>query len=220
MIHINLLPEEFRRRERTPIRIFAATLVAAIVITGLGGTFSYLWFGKLASAEETLARLNEDREGLEPQLKHHAALSTEIAETQKWQDTLRELRNSKYPWARKLDQLIDHVSQAGDQDKYTIWFTDLAVQQSLDSKKDGGTFSGKGMSSSDDLGKVANFISDVRRTEFFKDFSSIGPPEGKVSDGELNAVEFPFNLVIAVRDVKKQDANKNKAVTPAAPAAK
>jgi hypothetical protein len=203
MITINLLPEEFRRRERTPIRIFAATMAAAAVLAGLGGTLAFLWFGKLATAEAVLARLEEDRTGMEPQLKHHAALSAEVTETEKWQQTLRELRNNRIPWTRKLDQFIDLVSQSGDQGKYMIWFTDFSVQQSIDNKSSGGTVAAKGMSSSDDVGKVASFMSDLKRHECFDIFAGLSGPEGKVPEGSADVVEFPMLMTLASRDPRK-----------------
>lgn len=215
MITVNLLPEDFRRRERTPIRIFAATLAASVVVAGLSGVVAYLWFGKLATAEEIVARLTEDRAGLEPQLKHHAALGLEITETKKWQQALLELRNSKIPWSVKLDQFIDLVSQTGDQGRYLMWFSDFNVAQSIDNKQSGGTVFAKGLSNSDDVGKVASFIGDIKRHDFFKEFSGISGPEGKVSEAEV--VEFPVTLTLAARDPKKvESANTNK--TPQTPA--
>ncbi|MFN0207553.1 MAG: PilN domain-containing protein [Planctomycetota bacterium] len=215
MITVNLLPEDFRRRERTPIRIFAATVAAAVVVAGMSAVVAYLWFGKLATAEDLVARLEEDRTALEPQLKHHGALTVEITETKKWQQALLELRNSKIPWSAKLDQFIDLVSQTGDQGKYLMWFSDFNVQQSIDNKQSGGTVFAKGMSAGDDVGKVATFIGDIKRHDFFKEFSNISGPEGKVSDSEV--VEFPVTLTLAARDPKKLDAANTKK-TPQTPA--
>lgn len=226
MITINLLPEDLRRRERTPVRIFIATLAAASIVTGLGGTFAYMWFGKLASAEETAVRLKEDREALEPQLKHHAALVVEITENEKWQQTLRELRNGKIQWGRKLDQFIDLVSQTGDLGKYLVWLEDLSIIQQIDSKQSGGVLSAKGMSNTDDVGKVAMFITDLQQHDFFKDFHEISVPSQKVPDSGGAVVEFPMSLTLAVRETKKAAApapannNNNTAKTPAPPAGK
>lgn len=224
MININLLPEDMRRPERTPVRIFIATLLAASVITGLGGTLAYLWFGKLATAEELVARLKEDREGLEPQLKHHAALESEITESKKWRQTLLELRGNKIPWGRKIDQLIDLVSQTGDQGKYLIWLDDLIIQQQLDGKQNGGTVTAKGMSDSDDVAKVMMFVTDLKRHDFFSDFATLSVPSQKVPDQGGNVVEFPMNLTLALRDVKKNVAGKDGAKAndpaPAQPEAK
>ncbi|MBI3820288.1 MAG: hypothetical protein HY286_16470 [Planctomycetes bacterium] len=202
MITINLLPDEFRRSERTPIRIFIATLLAASIITGTGGTLAFLWLGKLGSAEEVVAHLKEDREGLEPQLKHHAALAAEITESEKWKDTLRDLRSSKIYWGPKIDQMVDLLSQSGDQGKYLVWLNDLVVMQQSDQKQSGGSVTAKGMSKSDDVGKVAMFIMDMKRHDFFKDFASVSLPSQKVSDNGGDSVEFPMNFVIAPREQK------------------
>jgi Tfp pilus assembly protein PilN len=209
MINVNLLPQEFRQRERTPIRIFMATVAASCVVATTGAAFAYLRLGKLASEEQTLSRLNEDRQSMEPQLKHHAALGAEIAEKEKWQQAIRDLRNSRITWSRKFDQLIDLVSQSGDQGRYLIWFNDLQVTQTLDGKTSGGTVTAKGMSNGDDVGKVALFFGDLKRHEFFKEFAASSEPEGKVPDGkDSNTVEFPITLTIASRDSKKADAKK------------
>jgi Tfp pilus assembly protein PilN len=213
MITINLLPKDFREREKTPIRIFIATVAAAALVAGTGGTYAYLHFGQLASEEQSLARLNDDRQALEPQLKHHSALTGEIADKEKWQQAIRDLRNNRIPWSRKIDQLIDLVSQSGDQNRYLVWFTDLNITQTVDGKASGGTLSGKGMSAGDDVGKVALLFGDVRRHEFAKGFATISEPEGKVAEGSnssnSNVVEFPITLGIAARDPKKLDPKKN-----------
>ncbi len=203
MVSINLLPEEFRRRERTPIRIFVATLAACIVVVGLGATLGYFRFGQLVTAEDTVARLGEDRAALEPQLKHHAALTSEIGESEKWHQAIRELRNSRITWTTKLDQLVELVSQRGDQDRYLTWFTELIVQQTLDAKASGGTVSAKGLSNEADFAKVAMFFADIKKDPFFEEFSGLSTPEGKVVEGDQEAIEFPLTLTIAPRDPKK-----------------
>jgi Tfp pilus assembly protein PilN len=207
-VSINLLPEEYRRRERTPVRIFAATLAASVVLAGLGAALAYVRFGKLVSTEATLARLQEDKQTLEPAVKHHAALESEVSEYDKWRQTIRDVRTSRIAWSAKLDQFIDLVSQSGDQGRYLVWFTDLAVNQTPDSRGTGGMLEGKGVSGSDDVAKVAAFLSDLRRSDFFADFSAVSAPEGKVSETDMNLVpsavwEFPMKVTIAPRDPKK-----------------
>lgn len=222
MVSINLLPEEFRRRERTPLRIFVASLAAAVVVAGFAGTLAWLHFGTLASLENTIARLEDDRVALEPLVKHHDALNGEISEHEKWRQTIREVRSSRIAWSPKLDQFMDLLTQAGDQGRYLIWFTDLTINQA-ESRGTGGTFVAKGVSGSDDVAKVASFLGDLRRSEFISDFSAISPPEGKVTEsaGDLlpKAVwEFPLTLAIAQRDPKK-NAAPAPATTPPAPTA-
>lgn len=219
MINVNLLPNEFRKRERTPIRIFLATMAASVVVAGTGGAFAYLRFGQLASEVQTLARLTEDRQAMEGQVKHHAALTTEVGEKEKWQQAIKDLRNGRITWSRKFDQLIDLVSQASDQGRYLIWFTDLAVTQTVDGKTNGGTVSVKGLSSGDDVGKVALFFGDLKRHEFFQGFAAASEPEGKVPEGaNAGTVEFPLTLTLQGRDPKKLDPKKAAAADPKAPA--
>lgn len=217
MIHINLLPREFREREKTPVRIFLSTVAASLVVAAGLASFLYLRFGKLASEETNLARLNDERQALEPALRRHGALTTEIAEKEKWQQAIRDLRNNRTPWSKKLDQFIDLVSQAGDQGRYLIWFNDLNISQTVDNKTSGGTISGRALSSGDDVGKVALFFGDVKRHEFMKGFSTISEPEGKVAEGNnSNVVEFPITLGIAARDAKRNDPKKGPGEAPAA----
>ena len=51
MIRINLLPDEYRRRARTPIRLLAATLAAVTVTTSLFAYWTWLAFGVAAEVE-------------------------------------------------------------------------------------------------------------------------------------------------------------------------
>ena len=222
VVSINLLPEEFRRRERTPLRIFAASVAAAVVVAAAGATLAYLHWGKLSSLEDTIARLEDDRVALEPLIKHHDALNGEISEHEKWRQTIREVRTSRVPWSAKLDQFMDLLTQAGDQGRYLIWFNDLAITQA-ESRGSGGSFIAKGVSGSDDVAKVASFLSDLRRSEFISDFSAISPPEGKVTEsgGDLvpKAVwEFPLTLTLAQRDPKKAAGATAAPAAPSAPA--
>ena len=59
MIRINLLPEEYRRSERTSPKIFAATLVGVIVVCSGFGWFGYIYFGELGKLEAEHAAVAE-----------------------------------------------------------------------------------------------------------------------------------------------------------------
>ena len=51
MIRINLLPEEYRRSERTSPKIFAATLGGVILVCSVFGWFGFVYFGELGKLE-------------------------------------------------------------------------------------------------------------------------------------------------------------------------
>ncbi|MBL8696548.1 MAG: hypothetical protein JNJ88_20800 [Planctomycetes bacterium] len=209
MISVNLLPEEFRRRERTPLRVFAATLAAAVVVAGLGAGVAYLRFGQLVSVQETLARIEEDRQGLEPMLKHHAALSVEIAESEKWHQTIYELRAGRINWTTKLDQFVEFISVRGDQGLGTAWFDEVSITQTIDNKTSGGTFALQGHIEGDSVGLVADLISASKEHPFYGDFVSASVPEGKTTSSERGVVvDFPLTFTLAPRDPKKQAGAK------------
>ena len=68
MIRINLLPEEYRRKSRTPLRMMAA-IVAIVAVNGsLFAYWSWLSFGILTQIDTQRSVLQVDMEGLTPQV--------------------------------------------------------------------------------------------------------------------------------------------------------
>jgi len=221
MIRINLLPSEYRSRDRMPLAAFAAVLGGVAVVGMTAAYYFYLQFGVLAEVRAERERMEQELASATPKLKHHAALLAEKADYEKREAKIKEIGGSRILWTKKIDQFADIVNAGEDTSRYTIWFEDLNLEQALDPKGEtGGKFKSKGLSGSANYANVANFFADLEGTEFFRDFQTINNPDGKLQEPSkdlLPAQVWQFQLSMALKptaDSKKKDAKK-----PAAPAA-
>ncbi|MFT5052108.1 MAG: hypothetical protein ACI8QZ_003540 [Chlamydiales bacterium] len=205
MIRINLLPEEYRRKTRTPLRMMAA-IVAIVAVNGsLLAYWSWLSFGILTQVETQHAVLRVDMEGLAPQVEYHDELRAETSVYASRETTLAEITKNRILWTRKLDELIDVVNLGGDGVRHYIWLDDLTVKQETGGR--GGSFGSlkaAGHSGSAKWDQVANFLEDVEDRSlsgFLDTFATPSSPEGTQNppDPELipsEAWSFPFAVQI------------------------
>jgi len=231
MIRINLLPEEYRKKARTPIKLLLGVAGAVAVNGGLAAWWVYSAFGVQAQVDSELASLQLEMDGITPQVTHHGALDAESKQYKSRETTLAGITKSRVSWTKKLDEVIDVVNRGGDGQRHLIWFDDLQVAQSTDPKaKTPGTFRANGHSGSDKFAQVANFLEDVENSPFLSDFQPPSPPEGSqtlVDDELVPPVAWSFPLSLTLKSVEERNPKiedlpkpKNaKAVAPATPAA-
>ena len=212
MITINLLPQEFRRRDRTSPKVLAAVMGGVLLVTSSAGYLGYRWFGVLAEKEQEKTRLEENLRNLEQSAAYQEALVKEAAEYQKRSDTIQQISESRVLWTRKVDQLIDIVNNDGDTERHTVWFKNLTIRPG-DGKAAGPALSLRAYSQTDQFAKVANFLDDVKRHDFFKDFRTISAPGGRVAVDPKKfpqeTVEFPFDL--SMKGPKEWERNREAA---------
>ena len=200
MIHINLLPEEYRRQSRTPIKFTVGICLAVAVNCSLLAWWSWMAFGVKAEVNSELAVLTDTMASISPQIDYHDSLESENAIYKTRETTLAEITGNRMSWTRKVDELIDVVNAGGSAEPYLVWFKDLSVTQSVNSTRaDYGGLSASGHSGNGNFAHVANFLEDLEASPFIHDFSSPAPPEGSQSnrDSELVPAEnwsFPLEL--------------------------
>lgn len=229
MIRINLLPEEFRKKARTPIKLVLGLALAVGVNAGLVTWWAFQRFGAQAEIESEAASLQTEMDGLAPQVTYYNSLDTESKAYKTRETTLSGITSSRISWTKKLDELIDVVNRGGNGQRHMVWFDDLSVAQSSDPKaKTAGSFKATGHSGSDKFAQVANFLEDVENSSFISDFLPPSPPEGTQTmiDESLEpsvAWSFPLSLTLksAEERLGKKPADKTKGKAPAskAPAA-
>lgn len=221
MIRINLLPEEYRAMDRLPLGTFAAILGGVSLACVTAGTYLYLQFGVLAEVRSQREEMEQELAASEAKLKHHAALLAEKTEYEKREAKIKEIGASRILWSRKIDQFADIVNYGEDSGRYTIWFENLTVEQVPDPKAGtGGKFKSKGLSGSANYANVANFFTDLEKTDFFRDFQTINNPDGKLQERSKDLLpaqvwEFSLSLGLKPPPETKKDAKK-----PTAPGAK
>ncbi len=227
MIHINLLPEEYRRKVRTPLKAMLAILCAVALNASLAAYAAWLMFGVAAKAdsEKSVAQLEMD--GLTPQVNYHNALESETKVYAQREKTLGDITSNRMLWTKKVDELIDVVNFGDDGLRHYVWFDDLNVQQTAGDKRTTtyGDLKADGHSGSAQWDQVAVFLGDIEDPEvsdFILDFTTLAWPEGTQSskDPELVPSEvWAFPLQVSIKSPQERNGTAP-AVVPVKEAAK
>lgn len=203
MIRINLLPEEYRRRARTPIRLMVAMSIAVAVNSSLLAYWGWMTFGVAAEIRTEHNVLQLEMDGLTPQVNYHNALDAERKFHSSRESTLAEINMNRVLWTQKFDELVDLVNLGGDGVRHYIWFDDLTVKQEPGGRNGNyGSLKAAGHSGSPKWDQVANFLEDVEDksiSDFIDTFSPPASPEGTQmpKDEDLIPSEvwsFPLSL--------------------------
>ncbi|MDI6732396.1 MAG: hypothetical protein QME51_00345 [Planctomycetota bacterium] len=135
MIRIDLLPEERRHKERTPLPRFLAMNAAIIVclLLIIWNVYIIADINRLEEREKadstTLQRLQKETQGYDNMLKKERELS-------EWNKAMSQIMDTRaFFWWEKIDELWDVINNAGD-----IWIASL---QALDSAPGGYRGGGK-----------------------------------------------------------------------------
>ena len=78
MIRINLLPEEYRKKARTPFKMMLAVSSAVAVNATTLAYYVWMTFGITAELDTEFSVLQMEMDGLTPQVNYHDALDVEI----------------------------------------------------------------------------------------------------------------------------------------------
>tara|TARA_R110002126_G_scaffold11114_3_gene50420 strand:+ start:15940 stop:16611 length:672 start_codon:yes stop_codon:yes gene_type:complete len=213
MIQINLLPDEYRKSARTPLKFVAAIAAATAINGSLVAVWTWMVFGVAAKLETEQTQLQMEMDGLTPQVAYHDALDEEITIFATREETLVTINKNRVLWTEKLDQLLDVVN-SGNQVDHFIWFDDLSVKQ--EAPRRGSTTFGElkanGHSGSDKWNQVANFLEDIEDTElsgFIRDFAAPGMPQGTQNSPDpdlIPAVNWSFPLTLGLRSPDERSA--------------
>lgn len=225
MIRVNLLPAEYRRRDRTPFRVFVSLVAAVMAVCGCGFYYADTFFGELGGVEARLSEVKAELAGLLPQVKHHDSLVREKDDYAARATTIHEISKSRISWTKKIDELID-ITNAGEPredtgEGYLVWFGSLdIVQNVLESgakkKKKGstevetaGSFRLQGMCATQEMSSIVDFMDDLKANdEFFRDFAFIEDPKANLNNQEDQALEpahvmnFPIAMPVLSREAR------------------
>ena len=206
MIRINLLPEEYRSKARTPIKLMMGVSLVVALNASLGAYWGWLAFGQAARVEGRRAVLQLEMDGLTPQINYHKALEAETALHSSRETTLAEITQSRILWTRKLDEFIDVVSAGRDGVRHYVWFDDLKVQQEKGGgrSENYGGFKANGHSGSAQWNQLATFLEDVEDPSLSRFADFFGRPAmpsatKNPTDNELVPSEtwsFPFSMAL------------------------
>ena len=211
MIRINLLPEEYRRKARTPIKILLTLVGVVAVNSALLAYWCWLAFGVMSEIDTERSVLQLEMDGLTPRVNYHHALDAETKLYASREKTLAEITKNRVAWTKKLDELIDVVHSGNDGVRHYVWFDDIIVKQTAGgARRRGatqafGSLKSGGHSGSPRWNQVANFLEDIEDHElsdFIEDFNKPGSPEGTLSPADENlipAINWSFPLTMELK---------------------
>jgi len=215
MIRINLLPEEYRRSNRTPIKLMLGISAAVAVNTILISVLGWLAFGVAKKIDSEMTTLQVEMDGLTPQVAYHRALEIEGKEYESRERTLSSITKSRIVWTRKLDELIDVINRGDEGQRHLVWMDDLSVAQSTSPRNDNyGSLRASGHSGSDKFAQVANFLEDLETSTFIEDFYRPAPPEGTqtvVDEDLVPPVVWAFPLSLTLRSPEEREEARERA---------
>jgi hypothetical protein len=224
MIKINLLPEEYRKKARTPVKMLVAMGFVVAFNAGLAAWWGWAVFGIRAKVETEKTTLQLEMDGLTPQVKYYHSLEAESKQYKSREKTLASITSSRISWTRKLDELIDVANAGGDGTRHLVWLDDLTVTSAKDPNgKNFGSVRANGHSGSEKFAQVANFLEDLEVSAFVDDFDKPAPPEGTqtlVDDTLVPPVAWSFPLSLSLKgpeDRAKSAAERLKKASGAVP---
>jgi hypothetical protein len=215
MIRINLLPEGFRRADRSSPKVFAASLGALIIVCCAGGWFGITYFGELGELEVASKNLSETLLAKNEMAKYSDALVKEKGAYETREATIRQIGASRVLWTEFMDQLIDVVNNDGNAQRHLAWFQSVQVAEGND--KQGPVVTLPGQVQGSNYKKLADFHEDVENSVFAKDLALKSPPYGerRMSPKRNPPESNGFSLVLTFKPAQEWARNTPQAAKPA-----
>ena len=178
MIRINLLPQEYRGRERLSMKVWGTLLGTVVIVSCAIGYFGHVYLSEYKKIEGERVGRQDRLTNLEPQAKYDEELVAEKQEYLKRAQTIQGIANSRVMWTKLLDLFIDITNNENNDERHHTWFSNLNI--SGGGTKVGPVWTLNAFSQSGSFTKMANFLDDVENhREFFHDFMKISPPSGR-----------------------------------------
>ena len=219
---INLLPQEYRKKEMTPIVVLLPLLSAIALVVAVAFYWSWLRFGELSTAQGELEELTAIYESKKPRLNYLEALKSEEDDYKTRAQTIHTIAASRILWTRKLDELCDVVADDHDGERpYLVWLHSLeAKPQTVRGRRDKGPPPGprvevEGLSFSDEdpLRAFNLFHEALTGSDFFEpDFASINKPAGKSVEMDDEFTPRRGWTIKLSMDMKGLDASEKRSV--------
>jgi hypothetical protein len=178
MIRVNLLPQEYRKVEATPLKQFFAT-VGAVVVAALAVVgWLYVHYGELEPTRQELANIENSVKTQMPNVKLSKDLAGWVQEYKSQYGKIDEVAENRVVWSRKTDALWDLVITPPTQNKYEVWLSSLECRLNPTAKS-GGDLKFGGTSAGTQVFRMSDFNEAIKTSEFFKDFTALSYPFGQ-----------------------------------------
>src|SRR5690606_3200131 len=214
MIRINLLPEEYRRADRSSPKVFAASLGALILVCCAGGWFGLTYFGELGELEVASRNLADTLSAKAEMAKYADALVKEKAAYETREKTIRQIGSSRVLWTEFMDQLIDVVNNEGNTQRHLAWFQSIQVTEGNEKQGPVDTMPAQVQGASPR--KVADFHEDIENAPFARDISSKSAPsyERRMTPKRNPPESSAFTLELRFKPAQEWQRNKAENAAP------
>jgi Tfp pilus assembly protein PilN len=205
MIRVNLLPQEYRKAEATPLKQFFATIGAVVVAAVAWAVAGYVHYGVLGPARQDLETLKEEVKGQEPQVKLSKNLEGWLGEYRTQFEKIDKVAESRVVASRKLDEIWEIVVSPKVPGRYEVWLKNLAWKTNPGGAKSGGDIVFACVSAGTQIARLSDFHEDLKTSDFFKEFDDITYPYGNREDlgvGREPKEGWSFNFTLNLRPLK------------------
>lgn len=205
MIRVNLLPQEYRKAEATPLKQFFATIGAVVVAAIAWAGWGYVHFGLLEPARQDLENLKNDVKTQEPQVKLSKNIEAWLGEYKSQFEKIDKVAESRVVASRKLDEIWEIVVSPKVPGRYEVWLKNLTWKTNPGGAKSGGDVAFGGVSAGTQIARLSDFHEDVKTSEFFKEFDDITYPHGnreELGTGREPKEGWSFNFTLNLRPLK------------------
>lgn len=216
MITINLLPQEYRKAERTPIVLFLPLIIGMICVLSAGAVAGYVRFAVLADVRGQRELLDTTLAEKRPRIAYCDSLQKEEAEYRKQADTILNIASGRILMTKRLDELNDLIAEgdAGQHGGYVVWLKELSTKPPREAPgkgkskepKSGGTLEFKGLALADrsPLQDFNRFHRSIKDSAMFQDgYIGMNDPKGSATDFDDDmepAKGWNFDLSLSLRD--------------------
>lgn len=225
MITINLLPQEYRKKERTPLVMLLPMFAGVACVFSAFAVAAYVHFVWRAEIENEKTAREQALSQRQPRLTYEKRLLAEEAEYKKRGDTITGIAEGRILWTKILDQFTD-VTVAGEElpeDGYLIWLKELktsppkraSVRPGQKAAKSGGQITVKGYAVADrDALQTYNAWHAAMTNSVLYDvaFNSMSKPTGSIeqfNDEKLPNRGWTIDVTVDMKD--PADARKREA---------
>ncbi len=208
MIRVNLLPEEYRKADATPIGRFLMIIAVAVIVTGGLVTYGFVHYSKLKGIIDVRVEAEAEFKNKKAHADVSKSLQAEIASYEARRKAIQQIASRRLLHSRKLDEFLDVIHNRGDRTAYYVWLSGLRVSPPRVTRRgkstSGGAFQFNGFAAataSVGLSRVTKFREALRKDEFFEDFAGISMPTYKAvkwDDGlePAAAGRFAFSMTL------------------------
>ncbi len=219
MIRINLLPPELRTLEKTPLIRFMIIIAGVALTTAALFIFHFLTFSTLPAARQKRDDVKEEIERKKVLAAKYDELDQEIQFFRLRVDAVKKLRKERYIWSKKLFQLHRVIEETEH-----VALNSVSIEKErLTARRGAGApkmaIVMDGYSIIPELSSAADFMTNIRNSEFFKDCESIKigttvirtEKDSEVCEFSLRIVMKPLELpmpAVVKRGAKKKGRTK------------